>query len=270
VEPPSDSIWDQPIDRVSVATFDLELTGLDPESDEIVEIAVVVTSGDDSPVALDTVVLSTRRASPEAAALHGISQQEIAVGAHPEHALEAFLNAIDGRVLVGHGIEMDLVFLRRAIARWLPHRAPPSFAIDTLTLARRAVRAPRYTLEALCSTLALPRQRFHRARGDALATMGLLKNLQPMFAPTTARDLWEVRVGQEQEVRVRRSIAERIASLKASQRPAQFVVRHGGHAPRAVRGAVEHWDAPHVRLRRSSATPVLLRADRILRIEPLE
>lgn len=270
MEPPSDSIWDQPIDRVSLATFDLEMTGLDPNCDEIVEIAVVVTSGDDSPVALDTVVLSTRASSPQAAALHGISQEEISFGAPPDRALDAFLNAIDGCVLVGHGIEMDLVFLQRAIARWLPQRSAPVFAIDTLTLARRAVRAPRYTLEALCSTLALPKQRFHRAHGDALATMALLKNLQPMFAPTTARDLWEVRVGQEQAVRVRRSIADRIASLKSSQRPAQFVVRHGGHAPRTVRGSVEHWDEPHVRVRRSSATPILLRADRILRIEPLE
>lgn len=270
MEPPSDSIWDEPLHRIRVATFDLEMTGINPECDEIVEIAAVVTRRDESTVAHSTIVLSTQPSSDEATALHGISADEIARGAHPATALSAFLDAIEGCVLVGHGVALDLVFLQRAIARWLPEREAPAFAIDTLTLARRAVRSPRYTLEGLCSTLSLPKRRFHRANEDALATHALLRALQPMFAPTCARDLWEVRVGQERDVRVRGSIAARIESLRESNTNAHFVVRHGGNAPRSIRGAVERWDAPHVRIRRTSGTPMLLRADRILRIEPAD
>jgi DNA polymerase III alpha subunit (gram-positive type) len=270
VEPPAHSIWDAPIDRVSFAAFDLEMTGLDPDIDEIVEIAAVIRTAADGPVEFDTVVRSTRALSPGAAALHGIAPEEISRGAPADRALDAFLNAIDGCVLVGHGIKLDLQFLQRAIARWLPGRMAPAFAIDTLTLARRAVCAKRYTLESLCSTLGLPVQRFHRARGDALATMALFEHLKPMFAPTSARDLWEVRAGQVQVVHVRRSIAERIQALVRSQCPAQFVVRNSGQAPRTVRGTVEHWNEPHVRIRPSSEAPILLRADRILRIEPLD
>lgn len=270
MEPSPLANWDAPIERAAIAAFDLEMTGLDPERDEIIELAAVVSRGGDAPVAHASVLVTTCEVSASAAELHGISRQESEQGVAPAVGLAAFLDAIEGCVLVGHGVELDLEFLRRATERWLPHRAPPTRVIDTLTLARRAVHAKRYSLEALCDELRLPKQRFHRATGDALATRALFAALCPIFAAESAGDLWEVRVGQDREVSVRRSIARRIEALREAALPAGFVVRQGGRAPRTIRGVVERWEPPHARIRRANAPPILLRADRILRVEPAD
>jgi DNA polymerase III epsilon subunit-like protein len=248
------------------------MTGLDPDFDEVIEIAAVRFEQRGSARRRESVcklLESSTPSKPEARAIHRITDEERAAGEHPASALEAFLDFVGDRALVGHGTSLDLVFLSRAIARWLPHRAAPLFAIDTLTLARRAMRSQRYTLESLCSALGIHTSGLHRAEQDATATAALFERLAPMFAPRDARDLWEVRVGQHHEVRVRRAIASQIEQLVAEKKPARFVVRHGGAAPRALRAHIERWDAPHLRLHRASAAPTILRADRILRIESI-
>lgn len=246
------------------------MTGLDLERDEIIELACVVRQPNHGVVELCTTVRSAVESSADALALHGIDAREAADATEPELALAAFFQAIDGCVVVGHGVSMDLQFLRRALCRWLPKQAPIEHALDTLTLARRAVSAPSYALEALSQTLALPRRRFHRALEDARATAALFDAIAPMFAPESARDLWEVRVDQRERVRVRQAIQRQIERLASDGGAARFIVRSHGHAPRTIRGTVEHWDAPHLRVHRANAPPMPLRADRILRIEPME
>lgn len=246
------------------------MTGLDVERDEIIELACVVRRPDHSAQEFSSTMRSGVESTADALALHGIGASEAADATAPELALAAFFHAIDGCVLVGHGISMDLKFLSRALCRWLPKQAPPEHALDTATLARRAVSAPSYALEALTQTLSLPKRRFHRALEDARATAALFDVIAPMFAPESARDLWEVRVDQRDRVRVRQSIQRQIERLAREGGAAKFIVRSHGHAPRTLRGTVEHWDAPHLRVHRANAPPMPLRADRILRVEPIE
>ncbi|MBL8682806.1 MAG: 3'-5' exonuclease [Myxococcales bacterium] len=245
------------------------MTGLSPERDEIVEVALVLRDPGCSEVrAWSRVVRATVETSPEAHKIHGISRSEIDRGEAPSVAIGAFLDAIEGRVLIGHSPSLDLQFLHHFVMSHMPERLAPAFALDTLVLARRALRADRYTLESLCRSLEIVLSHAHRAESDARATASLFEKLAPMFAPRDARDLWEVRVGQHREIRVRTAIAARIERALADSERVQLVVRQGGSAPRTIRGVVEHWEPPHVRVRRANATPVLLRADRILRIEP--
>ena len=246
------------------------MTGLDVERDEIIELACVVRRADHSEHEFSSTIRSAVESSADAFALHGIDAREAASASEADVGLAAFFHAIEGCVLVGHGISMDLKFLERAVCRWLPKQAPPAHALDTLTLARRAVSAPSYALEALSQTLSLPKRRFHRALEDARATAALFDALAPMFAPESARDLWEVRVEQRERVRVRQAIQRQIERLAREGGAAKFVVRSHGHGPRTIRGTIEHWDAPHLRVHRANAPPMPLRADRVLRIEPIE
>jgi DNA polymerase-3 subunit epsilon len=263
-------VWDHPLTSRDLAFFDLEMTGLDPDSDAIVELAVLFEGDDGEPRALSRLIATTVESGVEALAMHGITRATLdAEGVAEATAVAEFADAIAGRVLVGHGTELDLVFLERAFTKHLGDQAPSvAHAIDTLTLTRRALRAPSYALGDLCARLGRPARRWHRAAEDALAARSLFHAVRPMFAPTSARDLWEVRVAQRRErVRVREAIAARIAALVESGLPAGFVVRHGGNDPRTIRGVVERWDPPHARVRRASAPPMILRADRILRFE---
>jgi DNA polymerase-3 subunit epsilon len=269
-DPPRGGVWDHPLTSRDLAFFDLEMTGLDPDKDAIVELAVVFEGDDGAPRSLSRMIATSVESGEDALAMHGLTPAVLhAEGVSEATALAEFAEAIAGRVLVGHGTELDLVFLSRALVRHLGERAPPvEHAIDTLTLTRRALRAPSYALGDLCARLGLPARRWHRAEEDALAARSLFHAVRPMFAPTSARDLWEVRVAQRRErVRVREAISTQIASLVASGLPAGFVVRHGGGDPRTIRGVVERWDPPHARVRRANAPPMILRADRILRLE---
>jgi DNA polymerase-3 subunit epsilon len=246
------------------------MTGLSADRDQIVEIAAAVWDPVDlHPRVWSRVVRATVASTAKAHEVHKISQEEIDAGESVSEALASFLAVVEGRVLVGHSPGLDLQFLERVITSALPDRPAPQFALDTLVLARRALRAERYTLESLCKSLGIVTHRSHRAADDALATAALFAQLAPMFGPRDARDLWQVRVGQQREVSVRSAIAERIERDRDRNARVEIVVRQGGSAPRTIRGVIEQWESPHVRVRRANATPVLLRADRILRIDEI-
>lgn len=260
-----------PLERAPLAFFDLEMTGLSPERDEIVEVSVVLRDPGDTPSRVwSRVVRAEVECSPEAHKIHGISRSVIEQGDAPRAAIGRFLDAIEGRVLIGHSPSLDLMFLHHFVIRHMPERVAPQFALDTLLLARRAIRADRYTLESLCRGMGIPVSTAHRAESDALATAALFDKLAPMFAPRDARDLWEVRVGQQREVRVRSAVAAQVERAHETGARVEIVLRQGGAAQRTVRGVVEHWVAPHLRVRRANGQPILLRADRILRILQIE
>ena len=55
-EPPAGSPWDQPISEAPLAFVDLEMTGLDPQVDRVIEICVVRRRGQRVEESLETLV----------------------------------------------------------------------------------------------------------------------------------------------------------------------------------------------------------------------
>jgi DNA polymerase III alpha subunit (gram-positive type) len=267
-EPLRDGLWDLPVRPERLAFYDLEMTGLDTDRDEILEVALWLPREDGSAEIFHRFIQTSTATSAAARAIHGWTDEEIRDPVSPREALAQVQTVSRTRALVGHGVALDLRFLARAFERHLGPAPEPLFAIDTLDLARRAVKCPRYTLEAVTARLGLPPRRWHRADEDALGVSALFARLAPMFAPESLRDLWEVRVGQPQDrVRVRSAIARRLATLCGLEQTVTLVVRQSGAEPRAIRGIVERWSPPHVMLRRASGQPTIVRSDRILRIE---
>jgi DNA polymerase-3 subunit epsilon len=161
--------------------LDLETTGLDPRSDAILSIGMVAMNG--VQVELKTadhrIVQANRPLAEENVVLHRLTDDRVASGESLVSALTLVLKRLAGRVLLAHHAEIEVYFLRFAMARvfgggflapvvdtqWIAHR---TLERRNLPFAGTALR-----LFNLRKGYNLPRYNAHNALSDALATAEL-------------------------------------------------------------------------------------------------
>ncbi|MBI5543718.1 MAG: 3'-5' exonuclease [Deltaproteobacteria bacterium] len=183
--------WREPYRARSFVALDCEMTGLDPERDEILSIGAVRIR--ESRVVLQErfyqVFKPNEAVSPkEVILIHGLGPEEVARGRPLPEALGALLDFLGDSVLVGHFTEVDLAFLNAALVK---HRGEPLQlpALDTRLLYRwwwrRQPGAPPgptdESLEATVAMLDLPRYPAHHAFYDALSAALLFVKLLEEF-----------------------------------------------------------------------------------------
>ncbi len=152
--------------RVSI---DLETTGLQSESDNIIEIAAVKFRGAEEIARFQTFVATNRPIPYRVQRLTGITSADLQDAPHFE-AIAPALRAFLGKApLVGHSVPFDAAFLRR---RGLAQENP---LIDTFELATVLLPAlPSYTLERVAEALGVRSDVFHRAMADAVLAKDVL------------------------------------------------------------------------------------------------
>lgn len=268
-EPPAGSPWDDPIESAPLVFLDLEMTGLRPESDRVIEVCAERTRGD----ACEDAITSLVRPEPGVfgnAHVHGIDPRELAGAPTFAELCDRIDQVTEGAVLVAHAAAWDVAFLEAELARAGRARRLPYY-LDTLVLSRRAFALPSHSLASLCRELGVHRERAHRAEDDVHALRAVFRKVVEVLAPRTPRDLWHVRIGERHArpalVATAVRAAEHGATVRVRYRPArrgpeELVVR--------VTGVRTDLDPPRVlgyllpsRSRRE------LRADRILAIEPI-
>ena len=266
--PPAGPPWDLPVAEAPLAFLDLEMTGLDPASDRVVEVCVERVVGGRRVELVHSLVRPDVRIGG-AAHVHGLDEAALA-GAPAFGAIaDDVLRALDGAVLVAHAAEWDVNFLLAEMKRG-GRELSLTHWVDTLVLARRSFAFGSYSLDALCKSLAIDRGRAHRADSDVAAMRAVFDRCVGVLAPESVRDLWEVRVAQ------RRARAAIVAACEAAVEhglPVQIVYRAARRAPETLLMVLTEvrsdLDLPRAigyllpgRGRRE------LRSDRILRIEP--
>jgi DNA polymerase-3 subunit epsilon len=169
---------DAPWREVNFTVVDLETTGLDPASDEIISFATVTVSGGRITFA-DAhyeLVRPNRMPAPDTIRIHGLREADLIDAPPLEDVLDSLLAALAGRALVAHVAAIERGFLSSALAsRGLKLSNP---WIDTAALDRELRRLRRLPpadrnpigLSALARSLGLPVHRPHHADGDALTT----------------------------------------------------------------------------------------------------
>lgn len=267
-DPPPGPPWDAPLAEAPLCFLDLEMTGLRPEADRVLEICLERVRGDRTEGALTTLVRPEGGAFGNAH-VHGIDPADVArapLFAELAPRVEALL---DGGIVVAHAAAWDVAFLEAELRRAGRARPIPCY-LDTLALSRRAFALPSHRLSALCASLALPRAREHRAADDVAALRAVFERVVRELAPTTPRDLWHVRVGERH---ARPELVE--AAVAAIERDAPVAIRYRP-ARRGVEELVFHVTAVRTDLDPPRVLGYLLpsrsrrelRADRILAIEP--
>ncbi len=271
--PPPGPPWDSPLAEAAFAFVDLEMTGLDPARDRVVELCierVVGTAVEDS---LSTLVRPGQAdvESGPSARIHGIRSEALASAPAFSDLADPIRDLLNGAVFVAHGAPWDVEFLEMEFARCT---RPITIAhwLDTLHLSRRTLALPSHSLQALRAHFGLDTSRAHRADADVHALRFVFERAVAALQPRTPRDLWDVRIA---EGMAREQIIAQCTSMVETGLPATVVYRPRSKPPESivlvVTEVLSGLDPPKVigyqlpgRGRRE------LRADRILRIEPKE
>jgi DNA polymerase-3 subunit epsilon len=195
LEPPSGSSWDEPLATAPLAFVDLELTGLRPETDRVIEVCIERVRGG----AVEARLASLVRPDPLTfgnADIHGIKVADLAAAPTFAALAPQIVAILDGAVLVAHAAKHDVAFLTAELARaGIPFERP--HFIDTLSLSRRAFALKSHSLGPLCKSLGIPHARAHRAEPDVAAMRAVFDRIVAELHPATPRDLWHVRVGEK-------------------------------------------------------------------------
>lgn len=155
--------------------LDLEMTGLDPRTDEIIAIGAVpieqgrvVLGG-----ARYTLVRTSKRSKYGAVLVHKLRVSDLAHAPPVEEAMELLLERLAGGVPVCHTAAIERGFLERQFSR---RRVRLPAVADTEALARKWLehrdgRSPQgISLGRLAGVLGQPAETPHHALGDALTT----------------------------------------------------------------------------------------------------
>ena len=166
---------------VSFAVVDCETTGVNPETDRILQLAAIVVNGEGEIVEeFETVV---KPESPSdynhgAEHIHGISAEQVSQGMPLRQALEKLWDISEGNLFTAHNARFDINFIHAESKRVGLERQVDQY-IDTLALSRRTdtEKERKHSLDALCEHYGIERERAHEAKADATATAQLLIHL---------------------------------------------------------------------------------------------
>ncbi len=153
---------------------DVETTGLDAETDELLEIGAVLADPSGAVTQEFSVLVRPSREVPFAITeLAGITQAMVDAEGRPlSVALRQFLGRIGDRPLLCHNAPFDASFLQAAARAAKLHFRNPVH--DTMPLVRKAwPELGSYRLSALVAR-ACGRRPTHRALSDARATLDVL------------------------------------------------------------------------------------------------
>jgi DNA polymerase-3 subunit epsilon len=179
-----------------VISVDLELTGLDVRKNHI--IAIGWTQIDEGRIRFGSnrhIMVNAEQSVGHSAAIHELTDSEVAKGVPLETGLQELFEAAVGRVWLFHHAGLDVVFLQKACLAW-GGVTPPFVVLDTMhmELAMRKrrdqpVRPGDLQLSTLRSRYNLPRYTAHNALIDACATAELMLAIASRMNPSGALGL---------------------------------------------------------------------------------
>lgn len=164
-------------------SVDVETTGLDAETDEIIDVAAIRFRGFE-PVSKFTTLLKPDKPIPvEATEVNRITNEMVEGKPAFRQIAESLADFIGDDALVGHNLEFDLGFL---FVHGLDIGNGKRRYYDTLRIAQNTVKRAgdsnpagikNHKLGTLCRWYGIPNPVSHRAANDALAVGLLLKEL---------------------------------------------------------------------------------------------
>lgn len=167
--------------------LDLETTGLNKDSDQIIEVAAVKFSSNQTLETFTTLVNPQKPIPTVSTYITGITDEEVATAPTFAEIKDQLIEFIGDYPIIGHFIKFDIDFL---IAKGIPLT---NQSHDTFGLASMLIpHLPSYSLETITEYLDLPHQNKHRALDDTIAAMQLFLELQKIIAHTPQATLQQI------------------------------------------------------------------------------
>ena len=173
------------IHKDTFVCFDCETTGLEPENNSIIEIALCRFTFDAIVESYETLIDPLSPISESSMAIHHITDDMVKGKPTIQTILPDILRFTKNSILVGHGISLDVAFVEAAAKK---HAIPCTLTqrpqIDTLRLARLYGESPVNSLERLRQHFNIKEEGAHRAMNDVVVNIEVFKYLANKFKTT--------------------------------------------------------------------------------------
>jgi DNA polymerase-3 subunit epsilon len=165
--------------------LDCESTGLEPEKDRIVEIAVARFTFDQILQQFESLIDPECEIPQVSQEIHKISAEMVSGKPKIGEVLPHVLQLIEGQVIVGHGINFDISLIAAEAKRNnIPTKILNQPHIDTLRLARIYGESPVNSLDRLRQHFNIEYEGSHRAMNDVIVNIEVFKFLTKPYKST--------------------------------------------------------------------------------------
>lgn len=171
---------------------DIETTGLDPHTHEIIEIAVLRVRQDWPEEGLPTFApaleWSTKvkpthigTADPVSLKINKYTEEEWSDAMNLDEAMKLFIEKADDGVMVAHNVAFDAAFIDQALHTHGIQNTMHYHRIDTVSMAfgvlHNVPEVNRYSLNELCKYFSITNEKAHTALSDVRADFALFRKL---------------------------------------------------------------------------------------------
>lgn len=164
----------------SYIAVDLEMSGLNPKEDRIIEIGALKVKDGVVTDRFETFVNPGRELDARIKDLTGITDEVLVDAPVIKDVIGAFVEFCEDLPLLGHSILSDYSFLKKAAVD--EKLTFEKTGIDTLRPCRQFMPAEeKKTLESACRFYGIEQESIHRASADAEATMKLYELLKERY-----------------------------------------------------------------------------------------
>ena len=160
----------------SYAVIDVETTGLSPKTERLTEIAIVILEDGNIVDEYSTLINPEKKVPYRITQLTGINTQMVQDAPYFYEIAKKVVEITEGRTFVAHNASFDYRFIQAEFARYgFDYQRK---VLDTVKLSRKLLPGFRsYSLGKLTAQLGIQIKDRHRALGDAMATVELLRRL---------------------------------------------------------------------------------------------
>lgn len=172
-----------PLDKTLFVCLDCEATGLDPEKDKIIEVALVLFTKEKILKSFETLIDPECSIPEESIKIHNISDAMVTGAPKIKEVLPKVIEMIEDHIIVGHGVRFDLNLLAKACENHgLSSNLRSTQIIDTLRLARLYGESPSNSLQELRKHFCIEEEGAHRAMSDVIVNVKVFDFLSRQYA----------------------------------------------------------------------------------------
>lgn len=174
--------------RKTFVAFDTETTGLQPETDRIIELGAVIFEEGKPVRTFSSLVNSGLFIRPSSQTVNHIDNEALKTAPREPEAYEAFLEFLGGAakgeiLLCAHNAKVDFSFLKKALERVQKHAV--FYYVDTLSLSRKYLTGmPDYKQGTIAQELGIENEDAHRASSDAKVCGQIMWNILDVYSGT--------------------------------------------------------------------------------------
>jgi len=179
--------------RHNLAFIDVETTGFDPETQEIIELGVVIArpTGDDAMdyEIVDEIDLKIKpehieTADPQALRVNGYDESAWIFAHSLEEAMKVFSEKTEGCIFVAHNLAFDYLFIDKAFQKTGVENKLFYAKMDTISIAfaklHKKKDIDKFRLSKLCEYFGVENNKAHTALSDARATFEVFQHLMSL------------------------------------------------------------------------------------------